>query len=304
MKIDLNGNVIEEQKAVVSVYDHGFLYGMGLFETFRTYGGRPFLLEWHLERLAAGCRELDIRYVPDPDGLQRRIRRLLEANELTDAYFRFTVTAGTDILGLPAGSYEHPSEVLYVKPLPPFDPSVYMNGKPLQLLESRRNSPEGTIRHKSLHYMNNILAKQELRHYPWAAQAEGLLLDAQGFLSEGIVSNVFFVRGGELHTPSADTGLLPGITRRYVITSARKSGLSVSEGLYRWEDLAGADEVFLTNSIQELVPVTKLFDRKGKAYIVGDGKAGPITAKLLSQYRNAYSIQSKTVEAKEENYER
>ncbi|MBU7320907.1 aminodeoxychorismate lyase [Paenibacillus oleatilyticus] len=289
MKIDLNGNVIEEQKAVVSVYDHGFLYGMGLFETFRTYGGRPFLLEWHLERLAAGCRELDIRYVPDPEGLQARIHRLLEANELTDAYFRFTITAGTDILGLPAEPYKHPTEILYVKALPPVDSSVYNHGKPLQLLESRRNSPEGAIRHKSLHYMNNILAKQELRRYSWAAQAEGLLLDAQGFLSEGIVSNVFFVRGGELHTPAVETGLLPGITRRYVMTMARETGLSVSEGLYRWEELTGADEVFLTNSIQEIVPVTGLFDREGNAHTVGDGTAGPVTAKLLSRYRNACS---------------
>ncbi|WP_088834932.1 aminodeoxychorismate lyase [Paenibacillus tyrfis] len=289
MKIDLNGNVIEEQKAVVSVYDHGFLYGMGLFETFRTYGGRPFLLEWHLERLAAGCRELDIRYVPDSDGLQARIRRLLEANELEDAYFRFTVTAGTDMLGLPAEPYKHPTEILYVKSLPSIDSSVYTEGKPLQLLESRRNSPEGTIRHKSLHYMNNILAKQELRRYPWAAQAEGLLLDAQGFLSEGIVSNLFFMRGGALHTPSAETGLLPGITRRYVMTVARETGISVSEGLYRWEDLTGADEVFLTNSIQEIIPVTKLFDREGIAHTVGDGTAGPVTAKLLSRYRNSCS---------------
>ncbi|MGF9917486.1 aminodeoxychorismate lyase [Paenibacillus ehimensis] len=304
MKIDLNGNVIEEQKAVVSVYDHGFLYGMGLFETFRTYGGRPFLLEWHLERLAAGCRELDICYVPDPNRLQFRIRRLLEANELTDAYFRFTVTAGTDILGLPAEPYKHPSEVLYVKPLPPVDSSVYVSGKPLQLLESRRNSPEGKIRHKSLHYMNNILAKQELRRYPWAGQAEGLLLDARGFLSEGIVSNVFFVRGGELHTPSAETGLLPGITRRYVMTAARETGLSVSEGLYKWEDLTGADEVFLTNSIQEIIPVTRLFDREGNGHAVGDGLAGPITGRLLSWYRNACSGEDKAAEAKEVNDER
>lgn len=300
----MNGNVIEEQKAVVSVYDHGFLYGMGLFETFRTYGGRPFLLEWHLERLAAGCRELDIRYVPDPDGLQARVRRLLEANALTDAYFRFTVTAGTDILGLPVEPYKHPTEILYIKSLPPIDSSVYSSGKPLQLLESRRNSPEGTIRHKSLHYMNNILAKQELRRYPWAAQAEGLLLDAQGFLSEGIVSNVFFVRGGELHTPSVETGLLPGITRRYVMKVARETGLSVSEGLYRWEDLTGADEVFLTNSIQEIIPVTRLLDREGKGHTVGDGTAGPVTARLLSRYRNVCSWYGIIAEAKEENDER
>lgn len=287
MIIDVNGNCIEESQAVVSVYDHGFLYGMGLFETFRTYGGHPFLLEWHLERLASGCRELDIRCEPELEAWKRRIARLLEANRLQDAYFRLTVTAGLDVLGLPAASYDKPEEVLYVKPLPPMNPVVYREGKALQLLKLRRSTPEGTVRLKSLHYMNNILAKKEMQRYPWAAGAEGLFLDAGGHLCEGIVSNVFFVRHGALCTPAVETGLLPGITRRYVMAIAEKEGLNVSEGWYDWDDLLAAEEVFVTNSIQELVPITTLFDETGKIHRIGSGSAGPITQRLLQTYRAA-----------------
>ncbi|TVY06774.1 aminotransferase class IV [Paenibacillus cremeus] len=289
MKIVLNGNVINEEQAVVSVYDHGFLYGMGLFETFRTYGGSPFLLYRHLHRLAEGCRELDIAFEPKPAKLKVEVAKLLDANGLADAdaYFRYTVTAGVDILGLPSDSYKQPTEVLYVKPLPAAHPSLYKEGKALQKLAIRRNSPEGALRHKSLHYMNNILAKKEMNRYPWAAGAEGLFLDAQGFLCEGIVSNVFFIKDGALHTPAKETGLLPGITRQLVMELADNLSIPFSEGWYRWEDLQQADEVFITNSIQELVPVSALFDEKGEAHPVESRGIGPMTQRLLTAYRQA-----------------
>ncbi|AFC33690.1 4-amino-4-deoxychorismate lyase [Paenibacillus mucilaginosus 3016] len=287
MKIDLNGQLIEEGQAVVSVYDHGFLYGMGLFETFRTYGGRPFLLEWHLERLAAGCAELDMAFVPDPGGLRRRIARILEDSGLEDAYFRYTVTAGSGALGLPAEPYGQLTEVLYAKPLPPADPEVYRSGRGLQRLALPRSTPEGRTRLKSLHYMNNILAKQEMRKYPWARSAEGLFLDGQGRLCEGIVSNVFFVRKGAIHTPAPETGLLCGITRRFVLSLAGELGIPVHEGFYDWEDLQQADEAFLTNSIQEIVPVTVLWDGQGGQSGIGGGCIGPVTERLLLAYRQA-----------------
>ncbi|MBP1153509.1 4-amino-4-deoxychorismate lyase [Paenibacillus sp. PvP052] len=245
------------------------------------------MLEWHLERLASGCRELDMVCQPDLEALKRRIGRLLELNRLHDAYFRLTVTAGVNVLGLPAGSYEKPVEVLYVKSLPPMDSVVYREGKALQLLKLRRSTPEGTVRLKSLHYMNNILAKKEMKRYPWAAGAEGLFLDAGGHLCEGIVSNVFFLRQGSMYTPAVETGLLPGVTRRYVISAAESEGLNVSEGLYDWDDLLEADEVFVTNSIQELVPITTLFDETGKAQRIGSGSVGPTTMRLLQAYRAA-----------------
>ena len=286
MIISINGRLVREQEAVVSVYDHGFLYGMGVFETFRTYRGRPFLLREHLARLEFSCKQLGIIYEPDPDKIYAEIRRLLTANQLDDAYIRFTVSAGMQPLGLPGSSYEHPNAVIYIKPLPEYDSPVYETGKKLQLLRLRRSTPEGEIRLKSFHYMNNILAKRELNSYPWASDAEGLFLDHRGYVTEGIVSNVFFVKAGTVHTPSPETGLINGITRQYVINMLRAEGSIVSEGWYFWKDLLEAEEVFITNSIQEIVPVTCLVDAEGRHHSVGEGEPGPLTRRLLKSYRN------------------
>ncbi|SDE54531.1 4-amino-4-deoxychorismate lyase [Paenibacillus sp. UNCCL117] len=288
MIIDCNGTLIDERQAVVSVYDHGFLYGMGVFETFRTYGGQAYLLDWHLERLLAGCAELGIRYTATRRDLEKRFSGLLEANNLSDAYFRLTVTAGTEALGLPSGDYESPGDLIYIKPLPAYDPAVWPAPKALQRLKLRRNTPEGPVRLKSLHYMNNILAKREMMAYPWAAGAEGLFLDGEGSLCEGMVSNLFFVEDGRLYTPSVDTGLLPGITRRKVLELAAGLGVETAEGRYSWERLVRVEEVFVTNSVQEVVPVARLFDLNGEAYAVGStgtGEAGELTRRLQHLYR-------------------
>lgn len=287
MKIALNGRICEDKEAVISVYDHGFLYGLGLFETFRTYGGRPFLLEEHLRRLSAGCEELGIRCIPDPVETEELIARLLSVNGLEDAYIRLSVSAGVEQLGLPAADYESPNVILYMKPLPPRDPQVYEQGKAIQRLELPRNSPEGTIRFKSFHYMNNILAKREMRSYPWASGAEGIFLDGRGFVAEGIVSNLFWIRKGTVFTPSLDTGILPGITREYVMEAARRTGMAVIEGLYTWDEVIQADEVFLTNSVQEIVPVCRGYDPSGHLSTIGQDATGPWTKRLMDEYRAA-----------------
>jgi 4-amino-4-deoxychorismate lyase len=284
MIISLNGNLCEEREAVVSVYDHGFLYGMGLFETFRTYQGNAFLLEAHLERLVIGCKELAIQLEVKLSYWEQQIEQLLAANQLQDGYFRLSVSAGTDLLGLPAHAYLTPTVILYVKALPVMDEQLYAKGKSLQLLRLRRNSPEGEWRLKSFHYMNNIMAKRELMEYPWAAGAEGLFLNHVGALAEGIVSNVFFVKQGKCYTPLLDTGILPGITRQQVFELAEKMNLPLEQGLYSWEELARADEIFLTNSIQELVPVTSLFDLEGNQQQISKGEIGQVTNELLGRY--------------------
>ncbi|WP_282938161.1 aminodeoxychorismate lyase [Paenibacillus sp. RC67] len=286
MNIYVNGSIIAEEKAVVSVYDHGFLYGIGLFETFRTYGGQPFLLKEHQKRMAYGCEQLGMDYRAKDGEWEAIVASLLEANGLTDAYFRFTVTAGEDILGLPAGDYSQPQLIVYVKGLSARDEELYSKGKPLQLLSIPRNTPEGDVRFKSLHYMNNILAKRELKQYPWAMRAEGLQTDGKGYLAEGIVSNLFFVKNHRLHTPSLETGILPGITRAFVMKLAKQHGIVLEEGLYRWEDLQKADEVFITNSIQEIVPITTLYDLSGSVCGVSGGAAGRVTRKLSELYGN------------------
>ncbi|WP_238655740.1 aminotransferase class IV [Paenibacillus piscarius] len=282
--IGVNNKAVAAKDAVVSALDHGFLYGMGLFETFRTYGGRPFLLECHLQRLADGCRTLGIPYEPDEQGLREWISLLMDKNELDEAYIRYTVTAGEDILGLPSASYNQPNHLLYVKALPAIPPGLYTEGKELQLLNHRRNTPEGPVRLKSLHYMNNILAKRELSRYPSAARgAEGLMLTAQGELAEGIVSNLFFISNKRLYTPDVATGILPGITREMVLELA-VSSLQPEQGFYRWEQLAAADEIFLTNSIQELVPVTTIWNGE-RRITIGSGRCGEQTDLLMKLYR-------------------
>jgi len=287
MIISMNGHLCEEEQAVISVYDHGFLYGLGLFETFRTYGGEPFLLAGHMARLAAGCRELDIAFEPDLERVKAEVAELLRANALQDGYFRYSVSAGVDTLGLPAGAYARPTAVLYVKALPLRDERVYAGGRALQLLKLPRNTPEGLYRLKSFHYMNNILAKRELQSYAWAQGAEGLMLTEDGYLAEGIVSNLFFVQNGTLYTPSLETGILSGITRAEVIRLAERLELPVQEGLYVWEDLQGADEAFVVNSIQEIVPAGTLYVPSGEAAHIGSGKPGPFTRKLMDAYSQA-----------------
>lgn len=284
MIISINGTLTEEIQAVVSVYDHGFLYGIGLFETFRTYDRKPFLLAAHIERLTEGCRELGIIYEPNLTQLTARIEQLLQVNNLNDAYIRYSLSAGVEALGLPSENYAQPAEIIYIKPLPPRDERTYLQGKALQLLKLPRNTPEGLYRFKSFHYMNNILAKRELAQYAWATGAEGLMLSEDGYVAEGIVSNLFFVKKDTLYTPSLDTGILPGITRAHVIELAKQLQLHTQDGLYRWEDLVDADEVFLVNSIQEIVPVTTLYTPSGQAHTVGGGSRGPITSQLMQRY--------------------
>jgi 4-amino-4-deoxychorismate lyase len=287
VKVALNGSIVNASEAVIPVYDHGFLYGIGLFETFRTYGGRPFLLERHMERLLAGCAALGIRYTPSLERIERLLSELLAANGLKDGYVRLTISAGAAELGLPVSDYEQPSELILVKLLPQVSEAALMSGKELRLLRTRRNTPEGEIRFKSLHYMNNIIAKRELQAAGASSGAEGLMLSGEGWLAEGIVSNLFFARDGVVYTPEIGTGILPGITRERVLELARSSGIETKEGRFGWEQLATADEIWLTNSIQELVPVTALTDIEGRTIQVGTDGAGPLLRKLLTLYRGA-----------------
>jgi 4-amino-4-deoxychorismate lyase len=287
MKISMNGTICDEKEAVVSVYDHGFLYGLGLFETFRTYGGNPFLLSEHLTRLRDACRELGIDFEPDERRVRELLSLLLQENDLSNAYFRYSISAGVEPLGLPAGSYQHAYEIIYIKALPPRDDLAYANGKSLQLLKLPRNTPEGSSRLKSFHYMNNILAKRELQSYAWAAGSEGLMLSREGHMAEGIVSNVFFIQNATCFTPSLDTGILPGITRSLILKLAERSQFAVKEGLFHWDNLLAADEIFYVNSSLEIVPVRQLFTPDGQSHQVGQGLPSDRTRSLMRLYKES-----------------
>ncbi|MBR2563190.1 MAG: aminotransferase class IV [Paenibacillus sp.] len=285
----MNGKLVQLASAVVPLTDHGFLYGIGLFETFRTYQGVPYLLERHLERMAAGCKELGIPFTVTAAEVTDWISRLMRANNLEDAYVRYTISAGEAPFGLPSGDYTEPTHIVLAKALPEPSPTLYERGKVLQQLSTPRNTPESRIRFKSLHYMNSILAKRELngyiQHDHRLQGAEGLQLTREGYIAEGIVSNVFWVREQVLYTPSLSTGILPGITRAVVMEIAAEQGVSCREVETPWRHLEQADEIFLTGSVAELVPVTTLHDLDGNELEISNGYIGPVTAVLLRMYR-------------------
>ncbi|MBN2910637.1 aminotransferase class IV [Polycladomyces sp. WAk] len=272
----LNGKLVPENEAVVSVMDHGFLYGVGVFETLRVYAGHPFLLKDHVDRLSRGLQLLRIRPPLSLNEWTEAIRRLLDANELRDAYVRISVTGGAVGPGLSARHYDEPTTVIFVRPLPKWPEQMYTEGKTVEVLDIPRQVPGGTESLKSHNYLNSVLARLEMgERFP---THEGLQLSPGGWIAEGIVTNLFFVRDGTICTPSTETGILPGVTRRFVLELARQSGLPVEEGRYPLSVLTEADEIFLTNSLQEIVPVRKIpgwFD-KG---------VGPVAAGLLAAYR-------------------
>ncbi|GAF66490.1 4-amino-4-deoxychorismate lyase [Bacillus sp. TS-2] len=249
MFVYFNGQVIEDNEAKISIFDHGYLYGLGLFETFAVYDGHPFLLDDHFKRLQKGLHELGIDWTYNKEKVMSILRELMVSNGLKDAYIRWNVSAGVKPVGVFDETYSEPSVSAFAKPLP------QSSNKPrkVEILDIRRNTPEGKQRMKSFHYMNNLLAKRELLDRN--SSAEGLFLTGDGYLAEGIVTNLFFVKNHVVHTPSIETGILDGVTRRFLISLLKKAHVKVEEGFYTVDDLKGANEAFITNSIQELIPI-------------------------------------------------
>ncbi|WP_229263915.1 aminotransferase class IV [Cohnella cholangitidis] len=230
---------------------------------------------------------LGIRYVPEAHRMREAVAKLLEANDLADGYIRWSVSAGEGAIGLPSDDYGQPNEIVYAKELAADEPST-RKGKTVRLLKLPRSTPEGDVRLKSFHYMNNINAKRELNSAGARPGTEGLFLNGEGHVVEGMVSNVFWISDGALYTPAASTGLLEGITREYVIALAAEMGIRTEQGLYDWDKLLYADEVFLTNSIQEIVPVTKVENIGGRGLSPGGcNSVGALTYNLMHRYRAA-----------------
>ncbi|MBB5174882.1 aminodeoxychorismate lyase [Texcoconibacillus texcoconensis] len=274
MYLYVNGLFQKETEAVISPFDHGFMYGVGLFETFRTYQGHPFLLDDHFVRLQKSCQELKIPFLYNRDEVADIISRLLELNQMDDAYFRWNVSAGEGPVGLQTEGYDQPTTIVYTKRL-----SVnndYLE-KRLVVLNTRRNSPEGTSRLKSHHFLNNIYGKREVGNDP---NVEGLFLNDEGDVTEGVVSNVFWIKGDRLYTPHVETGALEGVTRSFLLYLARFVGLTPIEGRFPIEHMYDAEEVFITNSIQEIVAIRSLDEH------LFPGKTGEKFRELLALYRS------------------
>ncbi|MBO1582661.1 aminodeoxychorismate lyase [Bacillus sp. XF8] len=272
MLIYVNGAYVEASEAKISPYDHGYLYGLGVFETFRIYNGHPLLLDDHYERLMGALSTLQIEWKMTKDDVLRVLQELLIRNELEHAYIRFNVSAGVDEIGLQTGVYEEPSVIVFIKPLAA--PGIVVEKEGV-ILKQTRNTPEGAFRLKSHHYLNNILGKREIGN---VVSKEGIFLTEAGHVAEGIVSNLFFVKGGALYTPSLETGILNGITRAFIIRIAEVLDVHVEEGFFTQKELLSADEVFVTNSIQEIVPLNRIGENDFP------GKEGKVTKSLMRVY--------------------
>jgi branched-chain amino acid aminotransferase len=275
MWIYLNDQFVKEEEAVVSVFDHGFLYGDGVYETFRSYGNRIFMRDHHLARLRRSANAIGLS-MPDlkwPDLLLESMDRNHIGNARHDAYIRVTISRGAGDIGLDPALCPSPTVVIMAKPLHPPSPELYRNGVALIIAETRRNLPSAlSPQIKSTNFLNNILAKREAIA---AGAFDSILLNWEQHLTECTVSNLFFVTEGCLRTPSVECGLLDGITRSIVIQLAKEQHIPTEEGRFTPEQLRQSSECFLTNTSMEILPVAAV-DRKR----IGEGSPGLLTQTL------------------------
>jgi branched-chain amino acid aminotransferase len=280
--VNVNGRVVDQEHAVVSVFDHGFLYGEGVYETIRTFNGRPFLFERHMQRLRNSSGMLALA-VPLSDGeLLDRCRETMQAAGLgggasSEAYIRVLVTRGVGDFSYDPKACPVPTVIVIVKPQidPPHE--VYEWGVMIAIVPIVRNHP-GSVNPliKSNNLLNNALAMQEAVR---RGAFEGVMRNYRGELAECTQSNLFVVKDSVALTPPLDAGLLPGITRGFLFDIAPEAGVSIREAVLRDDDLLNADEVFLTNTTRGVLPVTRVDERT-----IGNGKPGPITRALRAAY--------------------
>ena len=292
--VNVNGRVFDQEHASISVFDHGFLYGEGVYETLRTYNGQPFLFDRHMRRLrkSAGMVALDVPLTDDH--IDARFRETMRAAGLgeagREAYIRILITRGVGELTYDPAACPSPSIVVIVKPNVAPHREAFERGVTVSLVPIIRNHP-GSVNPliKSNNLLNNALAMQEAFR---RGGFEGVMRNYKGELAECTQSNLFVVKGGAALTPPIDAGLLPGITRAFLFEIGGEAGIPVREAVLRDEDLFGADEAFLTSTTREVVPIVRVDDR-----LIGPGVPGPVTRALLDGYRRkAQELTSPKVE--------
>ena len=290
MKVYLNGRFVDQSKAVVSVFDHGLLYGDGVFEGIRSYSGRIFKLREHVERLFESAHTIMLKIPMGREELIRVVKESLRVNRLRDAYIRLVVTRGEGDLGLDPRKCSTPTVFVIADKIQLYPARLYERGLELITVATQRNVPEAlNPQIKSLNYLNNILAKIEAIN---AGYEEAIMLSHSGYVTECTGENLFIVsaRGGsathgggkkrQLLTPPPYIGVLRGITRQTVMELGATQRLDVREDLLTRHDLFNADEVFLTGTAAEIVPVVKIDGR-----VIGSGSPGPVTKKLQQGFR-------------------
>jgi len=284
MKIFLDGRYVDEADAKVSVFDHGLLYGDGVFEGIRLYGGNVFRLEEHLERFEYSAKAILLDMPLTRKEWSDAICETCRLNGLRDGYIRAVVTRGVGDLGLAPWLCSKPSYFVIAGKISLYPAEHYEKGLAIVTVPTRRIGPAAlpaTI--KSLNYLNNILAKIEAKQ---AGALEAIMLNEQGFVAEATADNVFIIHKGEMLTPSSSHGALKGITRSSIIDIARDLGIALREANLTRYDLWCSDECFLTGSGAEVIPVVKLDGRT-----IGSGAPGPVTRKVLAEFRKRVLVE-------------
>ena len=279
LQIYLDGRFLPEQEAKVSVFDHGFLYGDGIFEGIRAYHGRVFKLQEHLDRLYECAKMINLNVGISKAEMKEVVLETLRHNNFTDAYVRLVVSRGKGDLGLDPTRCPKASIICICAKLTLFPESLYHQGMEIKTVATRRNNVDSlNPRIKSLNYLNNIMARMEAS---LAGSMEAVMLNHEGYVCEGTGDNIFIVKKGAVITPPTYVGILEGITRDTVMELAREIGVPVREELFTRFDLYNADEVFLTGTAAEMIPVKSVDGR-----VIGEGKPGKMFNRLLPLFRD------------------
>ena len=278
MKIFIDGKFYNERDAKISVFDHGLLYGDGVFEGIRAYHGRVFKLKEHIDRLFCSAKAILLKIPVSHAQIMRATIETCRKNKIRDGYIRLIVTRGVGTLGLNPNRCKKPSVIIIADKIQLYPQEFYQRGLDIVTVPTTRNLHSAlNPAIKSLNYLNNVLAKIEANN---AGVEEAVMLNAEGFVAECTGDNLFIVKNGELSTPPLSAGALYGITRQTVIELAEEEGLNACESNLTRYDLFNADECFITGTAAEIVPVVKIDGR-----VISAGKPGPITKMLVEQYR-------------------
>ena len=278
MKIHIDGKLLDEADARISVFDHGLLYGDGVFEGIRFYNRRVFRLEEHIRRLYDSARSILLTVPISPEEMTKALLETCRANDLNDGYIRLIITRGVGSLGLSPYKCPKPSVIIISCGLSIYPEEAYRDGLVLATCATRRPTHDTlSPQVKSLNYLNNVMAKVEAIQ---AGAEEGLLLNDRGLVAECTADNVFVVRDGVIRTPSFAAGALDGITRRAVFDIASSLGITIREADISRHDMFTADECFLTGTAAEVIAATRLDQR-----LIGDGKPGPVTNRVIAAFR-------------------
>jgi branched-chain amino acid aminotransferase len=279
MKIYLDGNFVDKEDAKISVFDHGLLYGDGVFEGIRSYDSLIFKCEEHVDRLFETAESIGLVIPLSKNEMSQAIADTLKENNLTDAYIRVIVTRGKGDLGLdPKKCYGKPSVIIIADNIVLYPEEFYNNGMEIITVKTRRNHPEALHpKLKTLNYLNNILAKIEAGKEGYI---EAIMLDYEGYVAECTGDNIFIVKDGKMVTPNR--GILIGITRNAVMQIAKEEGILAEERLIKLDEVYSADECFLTGTAAEIIPVVKV---DGK--VIGAGRPGAVTKKMIALFKTA-----------------